>query len=103
MKLGYNIFSCLKDFKFIYEVFPSASYKMLEGEIVKYEICLMNFNQGIKDMLDASAAAMTVKEYLEGSGSQVVFLIRINKKSKEREIVRCTLKDGEVKSSIYKA
>ena len=71
MRLGYSIFSHLKDFKFLYEVFPSASYKMLENEIVRYEISLTNFKSGIKDMLDASVAAITVKEYIEGRGCEV--------------------------------
>ena len=35
MKLGFEIFSELKDFPFVYEVFPSASYKMFENENVE--------------------------------------------------------------------
>ena len=71
MKLGYDIFSELKKFPFVYEVFPSASYKMLEKENVKYELCLNNFPNGIKDMLDASVAALTIFEFIDGRGCKV--------------------------------
>lgn len=71
MKLGYDIFSELKDFSYVYEVFPSASYKMLENQNVKYELCLNNFVDGVKDMLDASVAALTVFEFINGSGCEV--------------------------------
>lgn len=71
MKLGFRIFSELKDFQFVYEVFPSASYKMLVNENVKYELCLSEFNKGVKDMLDASVAAVTVYEFVNGRGYEV--------------------------------
>lgn len=71
MKLGYSIFNSLKEFPSLYEVFPSASYKMLEKENVKFELCLNNFTSGIKDMLDASVCATTVYEFLHGKGCEV--------------------------------
>jgi predicted nuclease with RNAse H fold len=71
MKLGFRIFSELKDFQFVYEVFPSASYKMLENENVKYELCLNEFNKGVKDMLYASVAAVIVYEFVNGRGCEV--------------------------------
>ena len=71
MKLGFSIFDSLKDFQFIYEVFPSASYKMLEKERLKYELCLNDFVSGVKDMLDASVAAITVYEFVNGRGCEV--------------------------------
>jgi len=71
MKLGYSIFESLKDFPFVYEVFPSASYRMLENENVSYELCLNNFDAGVKDMLDASVAAITVFEFIKGRGCEV--------------------------------
>jgi hypothetical protein len=46
IKLGYSIFNSLKEFPFVYEVFPSASYKMLEKEKLKYELCLNDFVSG---------------------------------------------------------
>lgn len=71
MKLGYSIFQALKDFPFVHEVFPSASYRILEKENVKYELCLNNFSGGVKDMLDASVAAITVYEFINGRGCEV--------------------------------
>lgn len=71
MRLGFYIFDSLKDFPFVYEVFPSASYKMLEKEKLKYELCLNNFLSGVKDMLDASVAAITVYEFVNGRGCEV--------------------------------
>ncbi|MCX7874602.1 MAG: hypothetical protein N2321_00385 [Melioribacteraceae bacterium] len=72
MKLGFSIYNALKDFPFVYEVFPSASYRMLEKENVKYELCLNNFSSGMKDMLDASIAAITVYDFLKGRGCEIV-------------------------------
>ena len=71
MRLGYEIFSALNDFPHVYEVFPSASYKMLDKEKVYYELCLKNFLGGVKDMLDASVAAITVFEFEKGRGCEV--------------------------------
>ena len=71
MQLGFKIFSELKDFPSVYEVFPSASYRMLEKEKLKYELCLNDFVSGVKDMLDASVAAITVYEFLSGRGCEV--------------------------------
>lgn len=71
MKLGYEIFSTLKNFTFVYEVFPSASYKLLEKENIKYELCLNKFTSGVKDMLDASVAAISVCEFVNGRGCEV--------------------------------
>ena len=71
MKLSSNIFSALKEFPYVYEVFPSASYKMLEKENLAYELCLNNFTGGVKYMLDASVAAITVYEFVNGRGCEV--------------------------------
>lgn len=71
MKLGYNIFSALKEFPYVYEVFPSASYKMLEKENLAYELCLNSFKGGVKDILDASVAAITVYQFVNGRGCEV--------------------------------
>lgn len=71
MCLGFSIYESLKNFQFVYEVFPSASYKMLENENVKYELCLNKFNGGVKDILDASVAAITVYEFVNGRGCEV--------------------------------
>lgn len=71
MKLGYSIYKSLKDFPFVYEVFPSASYRMLKNENVSYELCLNNFSGGVKDMLDASVGAVTVYEFINERGCEV--------------------------------
>lgn len=71
MQLGFSIYEKLKDFPFVYEVFPSASYRMLNKENLKYELCLNNFSIGIKDMLDASVCAITVYEFINGRGCEV--------------------------------
>jgi hypothetical protein len=71
MRLGFSIYKSLKDFPFVYEVFPSASYKMLSNANVEYELCLNEFNGGVKDMLDASVAAITVFEFINGRGCEV--------------------------------
>ena len=71
MQLGFNIFSELKNFPYVYEVFPSASYRMLEKEKLMYELCLNDFVSGVKDMLDASVAAITVYEFISGRGCEV--------------------------------
>lgn len=71
MKLGFEIFSALKDFPFVYEVFPSASYIMLKDENIHFELSLNNFVAGVKDMLDASVGAITVHEFINERGCQV--------------------------------
>ena len=71
MRLGFSIFNSLKEFPFVYEVFPSASYRMLEKEKLMYELCLNDFVSGVKDMLDASVAAITVYEFVNGRGCEV--------------------------------
>ncbi|MEM5803023.1 MAG: hypothetical protein QXO57_03665 [Candidatus Aenigmatarchaeota archaeon] len=71
MRLGFSIYDALKDFPFVCEVFPSASYRMLKNENVRYELCLNNFSLGIKDMLDASVCAITVYEFFAGRGCEV--------------------------------
>lgn len=71
MRLGFSIFNSLKEFQFVYEVFPSASYKMFEKENVKYELCLNKFTGGVKDMLDVSVGAITVYEFVNGRGCEV--------------------------------
>lgn len=38
MNLGFSIYNALKSFPFVYEIFPSTSYKMLKKENVKYEL-----------------------------------------------------------------
>jgi len=51
--------------------FPLLLTKMLEKENVAYELCLNDFTGGVKDMLDASVAAVTVFEFINGRGCEV--------------------------------
>lgn len=71
MKLGYAIFQTLHKFQ-TFEVFPSAAYKLLNGKSdSKIELSFENFSTGPKDMLDAAAAAFTVRELNAGRGEEL--------------------------------
>jgi len=72
MQLGFEIFKRFAYIKNVFEVFPSASYRMLNEE-KGYEVGLTfaHFQRGPKDMLDACMAAYTVYEFINGRGSQV--------------------------------
>ena len=72
MDLGFSIFSELSAIAETYEVFPSASYKLLENEQdAVLQISLARFFPGPKDMLDAYVAALTVHDFRIGSGKEV--------------------------------
>ncbi len=72
MKLGFSLFEGLTDFENVYEVFPSAAYRMLNLDIgTRMNIPLANFQRGPKDMLDAGAAALSVLEYERGVGMEI--------------------------------
>ncbi|MBN2413408.1 hypothetical protein JXQ31_17145 [candidate division KSB1 bacterium] len=72
MLLGFRIFESLAGVKNVFEVFPSASYKMLDKDkSCKVGLNFANFAGGPKDMLDACIAAYTVYEFINGRGSQV--------------------------------
>jgi hypothetical protein len=72
MRLGFKIFEAMKDFDYVFEVFPSASYYMLNKDRdLKVKINFSGFSQGPKDMIDACVAAMTVYEFVHGRGSEV--------------------------------
>ena len=72
MRLGFTIFERFAFIDNVFEVFPSASYRMLIEE-KGYEVGLnfAHFQHGPKDMLDACMAAFTVYEFINGRGSQV--------------------------------
>lgn len=72
MRLGFAIFKTLEGRSRTLEVFPSASYRMLDKENgVRVETPLAGFLPGPKDMLDAIAAAVTGVEFLAGRGQEV--------------------------------
>jgi len=72
MKTGAALFEALAGRPHVYEVFPSASYKLLAGEPnARIEIDFAQFTPGPKDMLDACLGAFTVSEFLNGRGCEV--------------------------------
>lgn len=72
MQLGFALFASLVERVRVYEVFPSASYALLEGgSPLRIGVRLNEFAQGPKDMLDAYVAAATVREFVQGRGCAV--------------------------------
>lgn len=72
MQHGFKIFESLQGRARALEVFPSASYRMLnEGGDVQIAMPLKGFLPGPKDMLDAVVAAVTGMEFLAGRGQEV--------------------------------
>jgi hypothetical protein len=72
MNLGFKLYSTVEGFAKIYEVFPSASYSLLQGvKDVRINADFSACKQGPKDMLDAWVAAATVREFVEGRGAEV--------------------------------
>lgn len=72
MQHGFEIFGVLEDRARALEVFPSASYRMLDEDVdVGVSVPLSGFLKGPKDMLDAIVAAVTAGEFLAGRGQEV--------------------------------
>jgi predicted nuclease with RNAse H fold len=72
MRLGYALFEGMPSSVEVYEVFPSASYRLAAaGEEIRVSIEFSEFARGPKDMLDACMAAATVREFAEGRGSEI--------------------------------
>ncbi len=72
MKLGFSLYDALSDFEYVYEVFPSAVYRLLNFDTTtRMNIPLAQFLRGPKDMLDAAAAALSVLEFERGFGKQI--------------------------------
>ena len=72
MLLGFKLYSALKNHAKVYEVFPTASYACLQGNSdVRIEADFSACKPGPKDMLDAWVAAATVKEFVNGRGTEV--------------------------------
>jgi hypothetical protein len=71
MQLGFALFESLKNRTAVHEVFPSASYRMLAGDMTaRIGLRLGDFYPDPKDMLDAYIAAATVREFVQGRGSE---------------------------------
>jgi len=72
MELGFQFFSNLEGLVTVHEVFPSASYTLLQGNNdVRIDTDFSACKPGPKDMLDAWVAAATVREFVEGRGAEV--------------------------------
>ncbi len=72
MLLGFKLYSALEGHAIIYEVFPTASYACLQGNSdVRIDADFSACKPGPKDMLDALVAAVTVKEFVNGRGTEV--------------------------------
>lgn len=72
MRLGFALFQTLGKIGRTYEVFPSASYTMLEYDSsLQLTVNFSHVRKGKADMLDAWMAAATVREFVEGRGMEV--------------------------------
>jgi hypothetical protein len=72
MRLGFGLFSALGNLATVFEVFPSASYTLLQADMdVRVNMDFSACRPGPKDLLDALAAAATVREFVEGRGVEV--------------------------------
>jgi predicted nuclease with RNAse H fold len=72
MNRGFKLYSALEGFAKVYEVFPTASYALLQGNTdVRINADFSACQPGPKDMLDAWVAAATVREFIEGRGTEV--------------------------------
>ena len=72
MIIGFKIFLAFRDIIPVHEVFPAASYTLLQGNSdVRIYINFSACKPGPEDMLDAFVAAATVREFVQGRGSEV--------------------------------
>jgi len=72
MKVGFRLFELLAARVDVYEVFPSASYTLLQWDpSTRVQMSFEGFRPGPKDMLDSVVAAATVREFDVGRGASV--------------------------------
>ena len=72
MQLGFKLYSALKGHAIVHEVFPTASYALLQGNTdVRINANFSACRPGPKDMLDSWVAAATVREFVNGKGTEV--------------------------------
>jgi len=70
--LGFKLYSALEGLAKVHEVFPTASYTLLQSNTdVRINADFSACKPGPKDMLDAWVAAATVREFVEGRGTEV--------------------------------
>lgn len=72
MAKGFKLFTLLESFLPVYEVFPTASYALLENvRDVQLTVDFSSCRPGPKDIIDAWVAAATVREFVKGNGSEI--------------------------------
>ena len=72
MQLGFRFFKVLEGLATIHEVFPTASYTLLQGDTdIRIDADFSACSPGPKDMPDAWVAAATVREFVGGRGAEV--------------------------------
>ncbi len=72
MQLGFRLYEALDGLATVHEVFPTASYTLLQGNTdVRIETDFSACSPGPKDMIDSWVAAATVREFEEGRGAEV--------------------------------
>jgi len=72
MLLGFKLYTALEGNAIVYEVFPTASYACLQDNSdVRINADFSACKPGPKDMLDAMVAAVTVREFVNGRGTEV--------------------------------
>ncbi|MCF8057241.1 MAG: hypothetical protein K9K37_11470 [Desulfocapsa sp.] len=72
MRIGFSLFKEFQSWGQVYEVFPSASYKILQNvPEISCSLSFENFRSGPKDMIDAVISAVTVFEFIKGRGCEV--------------------------------
>ena len=72
MKLGFELYEALQERGEVYEVFPRASFSVLDRSgVLRVELDLSIFSDHSHHMLDAFIGAVTVREYCIGKGFAV--------------------------------
>jgi hypothetical protein len=74
MRIGFALYECLFGREHVYEVFPRASYNLMNDVSpadARFEISLPGWATGPADMLDACVAAFTVARFVSGGGCEV--------------------------------
>lgn len=72
MRKGFELYKQLGVFFATFEVFPTASYSLLNGKKnVNLQIDFSACSPGPKDMMDAFVSSVTVREFVHGKGTEV--------------------------------
>ena len=71
VQLGFKLYGALEGLATVHEVFPSASYTLLQGNTdVRINTDFSACKPGPKDMLDAWVAAATVRKFVRDRGTE---------------------------------